>query len=116
MEEEEEEEERLPWSHVRLAVVSSPGGHTDAQPRESSVLPPLEEDESRRTPEIAPPSRPSRSKGRCTTTLQSDLLSGPGHRPPRTVLDPPEAASQDQRERKVWVSRGITPDLKTSPG
>ena len=28
----------------------------------------------------------------------------------------PEVMSQDQRARKVWVSRGITPDLKTSPG
>ena len=33
------------------------------------------------------PSRPSGSKRRCTTTLRSDLLSGPGHRPLRTVLD-----------------------------
>ena len=42
VEEEEEEEERLPWSHVRWAVASSLGGPTQALPRESSVLPPLE--------------------------------------------------------------------------
>ena len=99
---------------VSLGVVPR-GSHAD-QSRESSVLPPLEQDESRRTPENAPPNRPSGSQRRCTTTLRSNLLSGPGHRPPRTVLDPPEVASQDQRARKVWVSRGITPDLKTSPG
>ena len=75
------------------------------------VLPPLKQDESRRTRENAPPSRPSRSQRRCTTTLRSDLLSSPGHQPLRTVLDPPEAASQDKRVRKMWVSRGITPSL-----
>ena len=40
--EEEEEEERMPRSHGRWALASSPGGPTQAQPRESSVLPPLE--------------------------------------------------------------------------
>ena len=112
----EEEEERLPRSHVRWALALSPGGPTQAQPRESSVLPPLEEDESRRTSENAHPSRPFGSKRRWTTTLRSDLLSGASHRPLRTVVDPPEVACHDQRARKVWVSRGITPDLKTSPG
>ena len=84
--------------------------HAD-QPRGSSVLRPLEQDECRRTHRNAPPSRPSRSQCRCTTTLRSDLLSGPGHQPLRTVLDPPEAVSQDQRSRKMWVSRSITRDL-----
>ena len=64
---------------VSLGVVP-PGSHAD-QPRESSVLPPLEQDESRRTPENAPPSRPSGSQRRCTTTPRSDMLPGPGHRP-----------------------------------
>ena len=64
---------------VSLGVVPR-GSHAD-QPRESSVLPLLEQDESRRTPENAPPSRPSGSQRRCTTTLRSDLLSSPGHRP-----------------------------------
>ena len=44
--------------------------------------------------------------------LRSDLLSGPGHQPLQTVLHPPpKLAFQDQRARKMWVSRGITPDL-----
>ena len=83
------------------------GSHAD-QPRESSVFPPLEQDESRRTPENAPPSRPSGSQRRCTTTVRSDLLSGPCHRPLRTVLDPPELASQDQRDVRCG-SPGASP-------
>ena len=95
---------------VSLGVVPL-GSHAD-QPRESSVLPPLEQDTSHRSPKNAPPSRLSGSQRRCTTTLRSDLLSGPGpghgHRPLRTVLDPPEVACQDQRDGRCW-SPGASP-------
>ena len=47
------------------------GSHADP-PRESSVLPPLEQDESGRKLEDAPPSRPSTSQHRYVAALRLD--------------------------------------------
>ena len=62
-----------------LGVV--PRGSRADQPGESSVLPPQEQDGSRRTLENALPIRPSGSQRRCTATPRSDLPPGPCHQP-----------------------------------
>ena len=80
-----------------LGVV--PRGSRAHQPGESSVLPPQEQDGSRRTPENALPSRPSGCQRRRTATPRSDLPPGPGHRPSdspgSTRVSVPESASAE---------------------
>ena len=98
----------VPWT-MGLGVV--PRGSRADQPGESSVLPPQEQDVSRRTLEDALPSRPSGSRRRRTATLRSDLPPGPYHPPfedlGSTRGSVPESSSA-KRRGSPW---GITPDL-----
>ena len=102
--EEEEEEERLPRSHGRGALASSPGGSRAHLPGESSVLPPQEQDGSCRTPENALPSRPCGSQRRRTAIPRSDLPLGPYHQP-----------SESLESARVSVPKSVSARMSGSP-
>ena len=79
-------------------------GSTQTQGKESSVLPPPEQDESGCTPDKPPPSRLSRSWRRCIATLRFNPPVGPL---PACLYwhSPPKETFQQRREQAVGLSR-----------
>ena len=91
------------------------GSHAD-QPRESSVLPPPEEDKSGRTPEDAPPGRLSRSQHRCAATLRSDPPPGSLSPALTHLVHPSQLSGVSQRYFGCGSPWGLHPRLKNVTG
>ena len=100
----------VPWT-MGLSIVPR-GSH--AKPLgKSSVLPPQEQDGSRRTREGALAGRPSGCQRRCTTTPRSDPPLPVTNR--LKVVDPLESASQSRLAREGVGLPRAHPRLRTSP-